>query len=86
MFFLQKKVGALPIPNAFIVKGGKIVWHQVFSQNYQLHNSNFQAQLKRVLANEPLESAGKAPAVEEESSSEEAAAKEGPDDGDLSLF
>lgn len=81
------KVAALPIPNAFIINKGKIVWHQVFSQNYQTHNSNFVAQLKHVLAGEPLESAGPKPADEVESSSdEERPAAAGGDDGDLALF
>lgn len=79
-------MAALPIPAAFIVKGGKVVWVQVFSQNYQLHNSNFAKQLAHVVAGEPLESAGKAPAVEEDSSSEEvAAAADGAGD-DMALF
>ncbi len=81
------KVGALPIPYAFVVKGNKIVWLQVFSQNHQLHNSNFAAQLKAVIAGTPLESNGPAPVPE--SSSDEELEKKGDapgGDDDMALF
>ncbi len=80
------KLGALPIPYAFVVKGGKIVWLQVFSQNHQLHNSTFAAQLKTVIAGGQLESNGPAP-VPESSSDEEVEKKgEAGGDDDMALF
>ena len=85
MFKSLLKIQALPIPYGFIVKGNKIVWLQVFSQNHQLHHSNFEKQLKAVMGGSDLEKNGPAPAVEEDSSEEDGAAA-GPDDGDLALF
>ena len=85
LFKTLLKVGALPLPYAFVVKNGQIVWLQIFSQNHQLHNSNFAAQLKAIIAGEKIEKNGAAP-VPESSSDEEGEKKDLPEGDDMSLF
>ena len=80
------KQQALPIPFGFIVKDNKIVWLQVFSQNYQLKHSNFEAQLKAVIAGSELAKNGPTPAVEESSSDDEGGVDVPEGDGGLDLF
>ena len=80
------KVQALPIPYGFIIKGGKIVWLQVFSQNHQLHHSTFKAQLRAVIEGKELAKNGPAPVLEESSDDDEGGDVPAGDDGDLSLF
>lgn len=52
-------------PAMYIIdKEGKVAWRQQFLQTYMVKDSNFVAQLKHVIAGEPLESNGPRPAVE----------------------
>ena len=80
------KAQALPIPYGFIVKDGKIVWLQVFSQNHQLHHSTFKAQLQAVIDGKELAKNGPAPVIEDESSEEGGGADVPEGDGGLDLF
>ncbi|KAG8344147.1 putative AhpC TSA family Thioredoxin like [Trypanosoma vivax] len=60
-------LSVMSCPMAFIVNtDGKIVWRQQFLQSYTIAQSNFETQLKHVLAGEPLESNGPRPAVQVE--------------------
>jgi len=79
------QVPALNQPQAFVIKDGKVAWRQEFAQTFPVGKSNFEAQLKHVLAGEELEKAGNTPEVEEEESSEDGNVELG-DDDDLALF
>lgn len=73
-------LSVMSCPMGFIVKDGKIVWRQQFLQTHTVNQSNFEAQLKHVLAGEELESNGPRPKVVIEEEEAEGM------DGDFSLF
>lgn len=73
-------LSVMSCPMGFIVKDGKIQWRQQFLQTHTVNQSNFEAQLKHVLAGEELESNGARPKVE-------VVEEEAEDmDGEMSLF
>lgn len=74
------KLSVMSCPMGFVVKGGKIQWRQQFLQTHTISHSNFEAQLKHVLAGEELESNGPRPKVEVVEEDAEGM------DGDISLF
>ncbi|KAG5483134.1 hypothetical protein CUR178_04707 [Leishmania enriettii] len=73
-------LSVMSCPMAFVVKDGTIVWRQQFLQTHTVNQSNFRAQLKRVLDGEELESNGPRPKVEVEEEEAEGM------DGEMSLF
>jgi hypothetical protein len=69
------------VPQAFIVKDGKVAWRQNLTQSFTMSQSNFVDQLERVIKGEALDmSNGPKPVVE----CDEGEAVEV--DGDLALF
>mmetsp|Transcript_64236 Transcript_64236/g.74670 ORF Transcript_64236/g.74670 Transcript_64236/m.74670 type:complete len:199 (+) Transcript_64236:49-645(+) len=79
MFCDLANLSVMSCPMAFIVdKNGKVAWRQQFLQTFTISQSNFEAQLKHVLAGEELESNGPRPKVEVEGESAEC--------DDMSLF
>jgi hypothetical protein len=84
MFAVAFDHTVLHVPQAVIVDGkGQIAWRQAFSQSHLPSQSNFAAQLERVMKGEPVERVnGNLPKMQ-------AAADEGSDcevEGDMALF
>lgn len=79
LFCEVSNLSVMSCPMAFIVdKNGKIAWRQQFLQTFTINQSNFEAQLKHILAGEEIESNGPRPKVEVEGESAEC--------DDMSLF
>eukprot|EP00275_Glaucocystis_incrassata_P002132 EC124838.1.p1 GENE.EC124838.1~~EC124838.1.p1 ORF type:complete len:194 (+),score=56.23 EC124838.1:71-652(+) len=72
---------AITIPTAYITKAGSIVWKERFGQAAPVSKSQFEEQLKRVLAGEELIKNGPAPKTDAPVIEEEVNVE-----GDFSLF
>lgn len=73
-------LSVMSCPMAFVIKGGKIAWRQQFLQTFTVNQSNFEVQLKHIIAGEELEANVPRPKVE--IVEEEAEGM----DGEMSLF